>query len=56
MAEPEQLQRRHELMDRMMQKRGAWTPMRRFASMAASFQEVRAKCRYYLHEEHAAAG
>ena len=48
---PVQLQRRHELMDWMMQKRGvdAYAALRVDGGLA--FSEARAKCRYCLHED-----
>ena len=48
---PEQLQRRHELMDRMMQKRGVEAYAARRVDGGLAFHEARAKCRYCLHEE-----
>ena len=48
---PEQLQRRYELMDRMMRKRGvdAYAACRVDGGLAIT--EARAKCRYCLYEE-----
>jgi Family of unknown function (DUF6455) len=48
---PEQLQRRHELMDRMMQKRGVDAYAARRVDGGLAFHEARAKCCYCLHEE-----
>ena len=48
---PEQLQRRHELMDRMLQKRGVDANAGRRVDGGLAFHEARAKCRYCLHEE-----
>ena len=48
---PEQLQRRYELMDRMMQKRGADADAALGVDGGLAFTEARAKCRYCLHEE-----
>jgi hypothetical protein len=48
---PEQLQRRYELMDRMMQKRGVDADAALGVDGGLAFTEARAKCRYCLHEE-----
>ena len=48
---PEQLQRRYELMDRMMQKRGVDADAALGMDGGLAFTEARAKCRYCLHEE-----
>ncbi len=48
---PKQLERRHELMDRMMQKRGVDASAARRVDGGLAFREARAKCRYCLHEE-----
>lgn len=48
---PEQLRRRHELMDRMMQKRGVDVPAAVRVDGGLAFIEARAKCCYCLHEE-----
>jgi hypothetical protein len=48
---PEQLQRRYELMDRMMQKRGVDADAALGVDGGLVFTEARAKCRYCLHEE-----
>ena len=48
---PEQLQRRYELMDRMMQKRGADADAALGVDGGLAFSEARTKCRYCLHEE-----
>ena len=47
----EQLRRRNELMDRMMQKRGVDTDVARRVDGGLALKEARAKCRYCLHEE-----
>ena len=47
----EQLQRRHELMGRMMQKRGVDADAALRVDGGLAFSEARAKCRYCLHEE-----
>ena len=47
----EQLRRRNELMDRMMQKRGVDTHVARRVDGGLALKEARAKCRYCLHEE-----
>lgn len=48
---PEQLQRRYELMDRMMQKRGADADAALGVDGGLAFSEACTKCRYCLHEE-----
>jgi hypothetical protein len=48
---PEQLQRRHELMDRMMREHGVDANVALRADGGLAFKEARAKCRYCLHEE-----
>ena len=48
---PEQLQRRYELMDRMMQKRGVDADAALRVDGGLAFIEAGAKCRYCLHEE-----
>jgi len=48
---PEQLSRRHELMDLMMQKRGVDTYAASHVDGGLAFLKARAKCRYCLHEE-----
>ena len=48
---PEQLSRRLDLMDRMMQKRGVDICAARGVDGGMAFNEARAKCRYCLHEE-----
>ena len=48
---PEQLRRRYELMDRMMQKRRVDVDAARHVDGGLAFKEARAKCRYCLHEE-----
>lgn len=48
---PEQLQRRHKLMGRMMQKRGVDADAALRVDGGLAFTEARAKCRYCLHEE-----
>jgi Family of unknown function (DUF6455) len=48
---PEQLQRRYELMDRMMQKRGVDADAALGVDGGLAFTGARAKCRYCLHEE-----
>jgi hypothetical protein len=48
---PEQLQRRYELMDRMMQKCGVDADAALGVDGGLAFTEARAKCRYCLHEE-----
>jgi Family of unknown function (DUF6455) len=48
---PEQLQRRHELMDRMMQKRGVDADAALRVDGGVAFSEARAKCRYCRYEE-----
>lgn len=47
----EQLRRRYELMDRMMQRRGVDVDAARTVDGGLAFFEARAKCRYCLHEE-----
>jgi hypothetical protein len=48
---PEQLRRRYELMDRMMQKRGVSAEAARRVDGGLAFKEARAKCGYCLQEE-----
>jgi hypothetical protein len=48
---PDQLRRRYELMDRMMQKRGVSVGIARTVDGGLAFKEARAKCRYCLNEE-----
>ncbi len=50
-ATPEQLRRRFDLMDRMMQKRGVDVCAALAVDGGLAFLEARAKCRYCLHEE-----
>jgi hypothetical protein len=50
-ATKEQLRRRYELMDRMMQRHGVDTKTARRVDGGLAFLEARAKCRYCLHEE-----
>ena len=45
------LQRRYELMDRMMQKRGVDADAALGVDGGLAFTEARAKCRYCLYEE-----
>jgi len=47
----EQLRRRYELMDRMMQRHGVDAKTARRVDGGLGFLEARAKCRYCLHEE-----
>ena len=47
----EQLRRRYELMDRMMQRHGVDAKAARRVDGGLAFLEARAKCRYCLHEE-----
>jgi hypothetical protein len=47
----EQLRRRNELMDRMMQKRGVDPDVACRVDGGLALKEARAKCRYCLHEE-----
>jgi hypothetical protein len=47
----EQLRRRYELMDRMMQRHGVDAKTARRVDGGLAFLEARAKCRYCLHEE-----
>jgi hypothetical protein len=48
---PEQLRRRFDLMDRMMEKRGVDICAALAVDGGLAFKEARAKCRYCLHEE-----
>jgi len=48
---PEQLQRRHELMDQMMREHGVDANAALRVDGGLAFKEARAKCRYCLHEE-----
>lgn len=48
---PEQLSRRQELMDLMMQKRGVDGYAASHVDGGLAFLKARAKCRYCLHEE-----
>lgn len=48
---PEQLRRRYELMDRMMQRCGVDVDAAQRVDGGLAFKEARAKCRYCLHEE-----
>jgi len=50
-ATPEQLRRRFDLMDRMMQRRGVDVCAAVAVDGGLAFIEARAKCRYCLHEE-----
>jgi hypothetical protein len=50
-ATPNQLSRRFNLMDRMMQKRGVDLCAALDVDGGMAFSEARAKCRYCLHEE-----
>jgi hypothetical protein len=47
----EQLRRRYELMDRMMQRHGVDAKAARQVDGGLAFLEARAKCRYCLQEE-----
>jgi len=47
----EELRRRYELMDRMMQEHGVAADAARRVDGGLAFIEARAKCRYCLHEE-----
>jgi hypothetical protein len=47
---PEQLRRRYQLMDLMMQRCGVDVDAARRVDGGLAFKEARAKCRYCLHE------
>jgi hypothetical protein len=48
---PEQLRRRYQLMDRMMQRCNVDVDAARRVDGGLAFKEARAKCRYCLYEE-----